>query len=90
MAGELHPGVILRHELAARGITEADLAQMAGLGPETVAGILGCTTAIDGVIAGRLETALGVPAYIYLNLQRGYEADLARGAKDCSKEHDGD
>lgn len=86
----LHPGVILRRVLEGRGITEAGLADLSRLGPETVAGVLGGTMAVDGLIAQRLEEALGRPgAQFWLNFQAGYEADLARGAKDSSKEHDG-
>ena len=46
--------------------------------------------AVDGLIAQRLEEALGTPgADFWLNYQAGYEADLARGATDSSKENDG-
>jgi plasmid maintenance system antidote protein VapI len=86
----LHPGVALRAVLRHREISEADLADRARLGPETIGGILGGTMAVDGLIAQRLEEALGRPgAQFWLNFQAGYEADLARGAKDTSEEHDG-
>ena len=79
----LHPGVCLRAVLRHREITEAGLAFASGLGPETVAGVLRGTMAVDGVIAQRLEEALGTPgADFWLNCQAGYEADLARGATD--------
>lgn len=78
----LHPGIALRAVMRHRGISEADLADRARLGPETVAGILGGTMAVDGFTAQRLEEALGTPdAQFWLDWQAGYEADLARGAE---------
>jgi plasmid maintenance system antidote protein VapI len=83
----LHPGVALRVVLRHRGISEADLADRARLGPEAIAGVLGGTIAVDGLIAQRLEEALGTPgADFWLDCQAGYEADLARGATDTSRE----
>lgn len=83
----LHPGVCLREILDDRGISEAGLARMTGLGPETIAGILGFTVTIDGLIAERLEAALGGPsAGFWLNYQANYQRDLARGARDVSRE----
>lgn len=83
----LHPGICLRKILDDRGISKAELARMTGLGPETIAGILGFTVAIDRLTARRLEAALGGPsAQFWLNYQANYQRDLARGAKDVSRE----
>lgn len=83
----LHPGVALREILGERGISEADLADAARLGPETVAGLLNFTVPVDGLIAQQLEAALGAPpAQFWLNYQANYERDLARDAKDVSRE----
>lgn len=59
----IRPGVLLRKMLEHHGISEADLADRARLGPETVAGVLGGTVKVDGLIAGRLDEALGTDGF---------------------------
>lgn len=83
----LHPGVALAELLDERGITAAELAGRAQLGPETVAGLLNFIVPVDSVIAGCLEKALSSPsARFWLNYQGNYDADQARDAEDVSRD----
>jgi HTH-type transcriptional regulator / antitoxin HigA len=81
----MSPGSLIRHVIDDRGWTEAELASRTRLGPETVAGILAATVRIDGLIAARIGEAFGTSAQMWLNAERIYRDDLARGAKDCSE-----
>jgi HTH-type transcriptional regulator / antitoxin HigA len=80
----LSPGTLIREEMNERGWTEAELASRAGLGPETIAGILAATVQIDGLIAARIGEAFGTSDRMWLNMERIYQEALARGAKDYS------
>ena len=76
----LAPGDFLSAVLGQRGILVAELAAAAGLDPKITDGILDATTRVDGLIAERLEKALGIPSGVWLNLEAGYRRDLERGA----------
>ena len=80
----LRPGVALAEILIDRHIGAEELAASTGLAPEVVAGVVHGTVPIDEVIAERLYAGLGISAGFWLNYQRNYDADLARGAKDVS------
>lgn len=86
----IRPGVLLRHELAARGVTPAELAGSAALAAEVVTGIIDGTQKIGEEIADRLYAGLGISASFWLNFQARYDADIARGATDTSEEHEHD
>lgn len=81
----LAPGDCLAALLADRGITEAGLADLTRLGPETIAGILAASIPVDGLIAEKLSAVLGVSAQFWLNYEAVYRADLARGAKRSAR-----
>jgi plasmid maintenance system antidote protein VapI len=81
----LAPGDCLAELLELRGITEAGLADRTRLGPETIAGILAASTAVDGLIAEKLSAVFGMSAQFWLNYEAIYRADLARGAKRSAR-----
>ncbi len=78
----VRPGVLLRDELAERGITPDALAASVGLAAEVITGVIDGTRKIDQVIAERLFAALGISASFWRNFQARYDADIARGATD--------
>ena len=72
------PGDYLRDEMAERGWSEKELAEMVRC-PALVAGeIMGGRMQIDTEIARALGTALGTSAELWLNLQAAY--NLAKTA----------
>lgn len=82
----LSPGTLLRAFLIERGLSAAQAAEHAGLGDDVITGILSAGVEITGPIAERLAAGLPGPSATYwLNSQRIYQQDLARGAKDCSR-----
>lgn len=83
----LAPGISLRAILKHRGMTAASLARKAGLDAETVMGVLKATVPVDDAIATRIGDATRTNPEFWLNYQRHYEADLARGATDSTPAH---
>lgn len=79
----IHPGEVLGDELETRGLTRADLAHLiqrpVGMVNNLVNGRLGITarTALE------LETALGIPARMWMGLQDEYELVLADSARSA-------
>lgn len=86
----LHPGVLLRRLMDERKIGPATLALRAGMELPDLRRVLNGTARIDNVTAGRLGGVLGTGTSFWLDAQAGYDADIARGAKDTSREHDDD
>jgi addiction module HigA family antidote len=81
----LHPGVILRDELEARGWTNKKLAQKMGGRPEgAISEILNGKKSITAETALQLAEALGTSAELWSRLQADYELHLARQRKPPS------
>lgn len=72
------PGEFLADHLEAMGLSQADLARRVKLPEPTIRGIIEDGKAIDPDMADRLESALGMPADVWLNLENGYRANKAR------------
>lgn len=81
----LRPGVVLHAHLEECPV---DLAVFtaAGIGEDTLAGLIGGTVRVDRAIAEKLGRALGTSARFWLNSQDIYDRDIARGARDVSRE----
>lgn len=77
----VHPGGMLKEELEAREISPAAFAKQIGIGVTDLLGILNEKAAMTQVIADKLETALGLPASMWLGIQADYEDDLEYYAK---------
>ena len=73
-----HPGRILRRELEAREMTQAELAARMRRPPQVISDIVREKKAVTAETADGLEMALGMPAHIWLNLQSNYELTQRR------------
>lgn len=72
-----HPGELVRDELRERGLTQKQLATMAGLSPAVVSDIVNARRSVNKTIAVSLEKALGIPVVMWMNLQSQYDNDIA-------------
>lgn len=75
------PWEIVVDEYKARGIKQAQLAEMMGIQPSNLNRCIKNKAEITPYMADCLEKALGIPAKEWLAFQRGYEEDLENIAK---------
>ncbi|MEN6641275.1 MAG: HigA family addiction module antitoxin [Armatimonadia bacterium] len=74
-----HPGEVLREELAARGMTQTDLASAMGRPLQTINMIVKGRKSISAETALDLEKALpGIPADFWLQLDMRYRLNVER------------
>lgn len=74
-----HPGEVLREELAARQMTQTDLAQVTGRPPQTINMIINGRKGISAETALDLEKAFPeVPADFWLQLDMRYRLNVER------------
>lgn len=74
-----HPGVVLAEELAELGKTATELAREIHVPANRVSQLIAGKRAMTADTALRLEKWLGVSATFWMNLQKRYEIDVARG-----------
>jgi len=74
----IHPGEILRDELAARGLSANALAGALGVPANRITGILNGTRALTADTALRLARCFGTSPEFWMNLQQAYELRSAR------------
>ena len=72
-----HPGELVRDEMRERGLTQRQLAAMAGLNPSIVSEVVRGKRSVTEEIATSLEKALGIPMVMWMNLQSQYDHDTA-------------
>ena len=72
-----HPGELVRDEMRERGLTQKQLAVLAGLSPTIVSEVVRAKRSVTEEIAASLEKALGIPVVMWLNLQSQYDQDTA-------------
>src|ERR1700722_8158030 len=80
----VHPGAILKEELAARGLSAASFALRLRVPPQRIQEIVAGKRAITPETALRIGTALGTGARLWLALQQAYDlhkVEVALGAK---------
>jgi len=70
---EVHPGVILKEELAARNLSAAAFALMLRVPPQRIQEIVAGKRAITPETALRIGTALGTGARLWLAMQQAYD-----------------
>ena len=70
---EVHPGFVLKEELAARGLSAAAFALMLRVPPQRVQEIVAEKRAITPETALRIGTALGTGARFWLAMQQAYD-----------------
>lgn len=81
---EIHPGLILKEELAARGLSAAGFALKLRVPPQRVQEIVAGKRAITPETALRIGTALGTGARLWLAMQQAYDlrkVEVEMGAK---------
>lgn len=76
-----HPGRILRRELEARGMTQAQLAAQMERPAQVISQIVREKKSVTPETALGLEQVLGIAAHVWLNLQTNYDLALARSAR---------
>jgi addiction module HigA family antidote len=79
------PGELLAEELATVGITQQEFSDRSGLAIGLVEGIISGNAAISDRTARTLETALGVPASLWLNLERAYVVTRAKAERRAAR-----
>ena len=72
-----HPGELVRDEMRERGLTQKQLAALAGLTPTVVSEVVRAQRSVTEEIAKSLEKALGIPVVLWMNLQSQYDKDIA-------------
>lgn len=76
-----HPGTLIKDELAARGLTQAKLAEQLGIHSSQLNEIIRCKRAVNTEMAMMLEAALQIPAHVWLGLQNDYNMQMAKNNK---------
>jgi HTH-type transcriptional regulator/antitoxin HigA len=75
------PGDTLRELLAERELSQAALARATGYTVKHVNFVIQGRARITAEFAVALEAALGTSAAFWMNLQAGYDVDIARGRR---------
>jgi addiction module HigA family antidote len=73
----IHPGEILKDELLARRIPQKKFAQLIGVSCPMLNEILNGKRPITTDFALLIEAALGIRAYIFVNMQTDYDLQIA-------------
>lgn len=81
-----HPCEIVEDEIKVRGMSKKEFAKRMGMQPSNVSRFFRGETPISIEMAKRLENALGIPAYIWVNSQLQYETDVKNIAIRDAKE----
>ena len=69
----VHPGLLLREELEARGFSANAFALKLRVPPQRIQDIVAGRRGISPETALRLEASLGTPARLWLDMQAGYD-----------------
>ena len=76
-----HPGEMIKDELKERGMTQKQLATETGIKPSVLSETINGKRSVSLHVAVALETALGIPAEVWMNLQTQYDLDTAKIAE---------
>ena len=74
----MHPGELLKDELAARDMKQINLAKELGIAKNLMSEIIHGKRNLTPELAVRLEDALGIKAEFWMKYQVGYEIDSIR------------
>ena len=86
----VHPGIILEEYLAARDLSQADFARIAGFTPKLVSEIITGKNPISPETAIVLERVLGMKAYIWTGIQAEWDLHVARKkVTESASDHSG-
>ena len=78
------PGTYLRDELAARHMSQTELARRMGRPIQAINSVVNRKKALTQETALELERVLGTPAQVWVNLEARYRLALARAADDSA------
>lgn len=82
-----HPGEMIKDELKARGMTQKQLAEQAGIKASVLSETINGKRSVSLNVAVALEKALDIPADIWMNMQTQYELDTANiTARDSQRQ----
>jgi len=81
----VHPGELLKDELEYRHISQKAVAKQVGLPYTAFNEILNCKRPVTTDFAMIMEAALGVPAYILVNMQTDYNLQVAQKDSKLNK-----
>ncbi len=70
---EIHPGLILKEELAARGLSATAFGLKLRVPPQRIQEIVAARRAITPETALRIGRALGTGAQLWLNMQQAFD-----------------
>ena len=71
----VHPGMMIKPELAERGISQKDFAKMLDVQASHLSEVLNGKRALTKDLAVKIENAIGLPAKILLSAQTQYELE---------------
>ena len=74
---QVHPGVLLKEELEARGLSANAFALKLRVPPQRIQEIVAGRRGISPETALRLEASLGTPARLWVDMQAGYDLYIA-------------
>lgn len=74
----IHPGEVLKDELAARNMSQRKFAALIGSSYSVLNEILNGKRPITTEYALKIEAATGIPAHIWVNMQAAYNMQTAR------------
>lgn len=73
----IHPGEIIKDELESRGISQRKFVSIIGCSYSVFNEMLNCKRPVTTDYALRIEAALGIKAYILMNMQSEYNIQTA-------------
>lgn len=74
----IHPGEILKDELEARDMSQRKFATIIGVSYSVLNEVINGKRPITTEYALKIEAAMGIPAYIWINMQASYNMQTAR------------
>lgn len=80
----IHPGEMLKDELEARGVSQRKFASMLEMSYSVLNEMLNCKRPITTECALKIEAATSIPAYIWVDIQKDYDIQMARKDKRLS------
>jgi addiction module HigA family antidote len=81
----VHPGELLKDELEYRHLSQKAVAKQLGLPYTAFNETLNCKRPVTTDFALCMEAALGVPAYMLVNMQTDYNLQVAQKDRKLSK-----
>lgn len=70
----LHPGAVLRHDLAALGISQENFAGHINVSRQTISAILAGRSKLSAELAAKISRSVGGSTLFWLNLQTAHDA----------------